>query len=436
MRPVPARPASGDPLARSVRTGAGWLPLTGPARLLAYAVVVNTLGNGLSLGPLVLYLTRARGLDPVDIGIGFSIGGALALLVSVPVGQLADRRGPRGVYLVALVGQALTAAGYLLVDGYRSFLVVACLWAVARQCGLVGWNAAVGAVTADGQSQDQIRSRAWLRTLSQLGFVVGGALGGIGVQLGTLAAFQVMIVADAVSYLGCAVLVSRLPVYPPRPRPVGGRRWVALRDRPFTALTLTNAVLCLQLNIWATALPLWIADHTSAPRWTISATVAGTALLSVVSQVWVSGHIRDPRQAARATALAGVLFQVSCVGFGLATGVEPWVATVLLLVAACVHTAGELVHAGATMVLRYDLAAPYAVGQYQGVFQLGHGVAFAVAPAVLTVLCLEHGTAGWVALGAVLLLAGVSVPPIVGWAVRNRSTPSVGDCVPTAVPAG
>jgi hypothetical protein len=106
---------------------------------------------------------------------------------------------------------------------------------------------------------------------------------------------------------------------------------------------------------------------------------------------------------------------------------SPWEATVLVLLAAGVHVLGELWHQAGSIELGYRLAPADAQGQYQGVFGLGQGVAGTVGPALLTLLCLDGGQPGWIAVGLIFTALGACMPRIVVWAEAERSKSGAAD---------
>jgi hypothetical protein len=93
---------------------------------------------------------------------------------------------------------------------------------------------------------------------------------------------------------------------------------------------------------------------------------------------------------------------------------------VLLVLTTVVHTIGDLWHSVSGARLAYDLADPDAIGEYQGVDQLLNGTVRAAGPALLTLLVLEGGVAGWAATAALLAVAGLLTPRIAAWALRTR----------------
>ncbi|MDG4758873.1 hypothetical protein [Micromonospora sp. WMMD710] len=96
-------------------------------------------------------------------------------------------------------------------------------------------------------------------------------------------------------------------------------------------------------------------------------------------------------------------------------------ATVLLLGATVIYTVGDLWHGTAGAALAYDLAAPDALGAYQGVDALLTGLARAAGPALLTWLVLDGGPIGWLALAGLLAGTGLAVPALTRRAVANRA---------------
>ncbi|HVB45012.1 MAG TPA: hypothetical protein VNF47_20240 [Streptosporangiaceae bacterium] len=84
------------------------------------------------------------------------------------------------------------------------------------------------------------------------------------------------------------------------------------------------------------------------------------------------------------------------------------------------HTVGELWYTAGSLELRVRLAPAHAQGQYSGVFGFGTGLAGAVAPSVLGLLCVTWGAPGWLLMGGFFVAIGLIMPKVVGWAERTR----------------
>ncbi|MEW2385951.1 hypothetical protein AB0873_28215 [Micromonospora sp. NPDC047707] len=96
----------------------------------------------------------------------------------------------------------------------------------------------------------------------------------------------------------------------------------------------------------------------------------------------------------------------------------------LLLTTTVGYTIGDLWHGTAGAGLAYDLAAPDAVGANQGVDGLLSGLARAIGPALLTVVVLGGGTAGWLGLGVLFAVTGLAVPALTRRALADRRAPA------------
>jgi MFS family permease len=121
------------------------VPPAGPPRTLALAYLAGSIGDGAYYVTSALYFTRVVGPAPGQIGFGLTAGWAVGSLVAVPLGHLADRRGPRGVAVPLALATAAALAGFLLVRDFVPFVLAACLYAscqsglaAARQALLAG----------------------------------------------------------------------------------------------------------------------------------------------------------------------------------------------------------------------------------------------------------------------------------------------------------
>ncbi|MET9900488.1 MFS transporter [Streptomyces sp. NPDC006446] len=391
------------------------MPESGPQRVLAASNFVYTVGSGLYLTAGVLYFTQAAHLPAGQVGIGLGIAGLVALALGVAVGHLADRRGARGVYAATLVVQALTTAAFVLADSFWPFVLAVCSATGAKAAGIAARSPLIRHYGGDRPQE----FRAYLRAVTNVGISLGALGAGWVVQVGTLTAYQLMLIGNAVAFLVSAALLALLPPVAPVPA-AGGPRWTALRDRPYLLLTAVDGVMAIQFKVLTVAIPLWLVGATAAPHWLISGTMITGTVIVVVFQVRASRGVTSPTAGGHAYRRAGVAFLVSCSMVSLSAGVPAWAAATLLIVAVVIHTIGELWHSAAGLEVSFALAPPHATGQYLGVFGLGAGLAEAVGPGLLIALCITWGRPGWYAVGALFALTGLTAPFAVRWAERHR----------------
>lgn len=396
------------------------LPEPGPVRLLAAATLVNTFGNGLWMVVSALYLTRSVGLSIGQTGLALTITALVGLVVSAPLGYLADRVGPRGMLVGGLAAMAVGTAALTLVDSFASFLVVAVPTAVFE----AAQRAAKGAVIAGAVPPDRrVYTRAYLRSLTNIGISGGAALAGVGLAVDTRAAYLALILADAVTYLIAAGILSRLAPIPATPAPVTGPRLTALRDRPFLVFVVLDGLMATHFGLFEVALPLWVAHRTDAPRWMIAALFLVNTAAVILLQVRAARGTEDLDGAARASRRAGFALLAGCSLFALSGTASGAVTVALLIGGAAVHVAGELWHAAAGWSISFGLAPADAHGQYQGAYAMGVQLGHIVAPLVVTSVALGWGTPGWLLLGAAFATMGCLMPSVVRWAQRTRPLP-------------
>ncbi|MFD9593456.1 MFS transporter [Kitasatospora sp. NPDC059973] len=388
-----------------------------PQRALILASFVSRVGNGLFNTAAVLYFTLVVHLPAAQVGAGLTVAGLVGLLAGIPAGNLADRYGPRTVWLTALALQAVTMAAFVFIQDWATFTLIATLDRLAATAG----GAAGGALIARTGGERPAAFRARLRTFVNLGVVLGTLGAAFAVSVDTRAAYTALILANAASFAGAGlVALVGVPNYRPLPRPEEHHRWAVLADRPYVSFVVLYGAMGLQYQTVSLLLPIWLSAHTDAPRWTVAAVYAANSGVCVLLQSRIGSRVETPRQGGRAFRLAGLLFLVSCPLMALTADVPVWVAPALALLAVAVHSLGEVWESSGGFALGFGLAPDHAQGQYQGFLGIGFAAGQALAPLVLTTAVLGLGHAGWLLLGVFFAALGAAGPPVAAWAERTR----------------
>lgn len=395
------------------------LPERGPRRVYGLVTLVNTFGFGLIVTSMVLYFTRVLHMSANEVGLGMTVAGLIGLVAGVPMGDLADRYGPRVVVRATFLVSCLTSVGFLLIRDFAAFVAVAAVDMLAMNANAAADGALLRRVGGEDEGDATVfRSVAY--AITNVGIALGAAGCAAAVQIGTPGAYRVLIAGNALTFAGAWVVSGRLPKYQPLPRPDDGPRWGALTDRPFVAYAAHNALLSMQYFVILTPLPLWIVTRTRAPGWTVGAVLLLNTLIVIAFQVRVGRNVSTIAQGGGALRKAGLLFLVSCCAIGFSAGLPGWAALLLVAAAIAVHSVGELYHASGTFALDFGLAPEHAQGQYQGMAGLGLGAGGALAPVLMLGLCLTFGTAGWIGLGGLFAILGLTAPAIARWGARTR----------------
>ncbi|GLV83057.1 MFS transporter [Streptomyces lavendulae subsp. lavendulae] len=389
-----------------------FLPAPGAPRRLAAAQLSNSVGDGAYYVCSALYFTRVVGLSPAQIGLGLTLAWAIGSVAGVPLGALADRRGPRGTSVLLALATAASVASFLFIRSFGAFLCAVVLYAVS-QCGLAAARQALLAgLVAPGERTGVL---AHLQSTLNAGLALGAALGGLALGAGTERAYLVVLALDALSFLGCAALLATLPAVPPVPdRAPGAHRLAVLRDRPYALVTLLNAVLLLRMPLLSLAIPLWIVERTQAPGWLVSALFVLNTVAVMLFQVRVARPVTDLDSATRALRVSGLVMALSCAVFAVsALPGAGWAAAALLVAGAALQADGEMRQSAGSWQIGFSLAPAEHMGQYQGFFGTGVPVARTLGPLLLTSLLLLWGIPGWLLLGALLLGASYAMGPAV-----------------------
>jgi MFS family permease len=393
------------------------IPEPGPRRVYLLATFINTYGTGLVLTTLTLFAVRVVHLPAARAGLAMTIAGLVGLLAAIPIGRLADRRGPRNVYRVVLLVLAAAAAGYVLfAHSFTSFLIVTTVDGSA----LISSGAANVALLRRVGGEKATTFRSQMAAVLNVGITLGVATAAVALELNTVNAYRALFLGNALTCLIGAAILGRLPKYEPLPGAREESPFTALRDRPFVGYTVLSGAMYMQYFVLIVLLPVWVVYHTSAPRWTVSAFVIINTVIVVLFQVRVGKTVQTIRQGGAAFGRAGVIFLVSCSAMGLATGIPAWAALLLLAAAVVLHSFGELWHASGTYALDFGLAPPHAQGQYQGLASVGTGAGQALAPILLIGLVLSLGRLGFVLLGAWFAVLGLTGPAVARWGERTR----------------
>ncbi|HEX5400835.1 MAG TPA: MFS transporter [Pseudonocardiaceae bacterium] len=403
------------------------MPAPGVQRRYILSSFLNSVGTGMFMPVYVLYFTRIVDLPLAQIGLAFTISGLLGIPVSIPAGDLADRWGPRRVVLLALLGQGLTMAAYLLVRNFWSLLVIDTIMMLFT----TAFFSSVGALLRRVGGEDTVTFRSKIRTLGNIGISIGALVAGVGIQFGTSTAYHVLLLANAASFLVACIVITTLPNYRPLPRPEETPaddtaverkvpRWIALRDKPFLAYALVGGLMSIQNFILEMMFPLWIVAYTFAPSWgVIGAFVVNTVLVALL-QVRLGDKVQSIRDGGSALRKAGIVLMLGCVAMSLMRGIPAWGAVLLLVVGTVCVTLGEIWYTSGTFALEFGLPPEHAQGQYQGVAGTVTGLSTAVAPILLLGVALSLGRVGWYSLAAFLLLLGLVSPAIAAWGQRTR----------------
>jgi len=399
---------------------AALVPPTKTGRTFATVALVDSAGTGCYLEGSTLYFLRTVGLSAGQVALGLAVANIVALLSAVPMGTLISRYDAKRVLLLLQGWRAVWFVALAFADGPVSFTIVSAMLMIAERSVSPVTQAVVTAAIGEA---DRVTTLAAMRSVRNIGFSCGAAMTAPLLALHSALAYRSIILLDAVSFLGAAMLLARLrleanPHATPKHSPLEFiarfRNWGSL------ALAAVDGVLTLHVTLLSIALPVWIADYTRVPVAWLSAFMLINMIGAVLLQVPLSRAVERPggelvvlRRAGWALALCAVLLMLSYhrpapLGGALLGG------AVLCL------TAGELWQAVASWEISYRLAPKERKIEYLSVYGLGFATQEIAGPAlVLGLLSVRRGY-GLLALAALFIVTTLLARPLLRLADRQH----------------
>ena len=394
------------------------IPLDPQLRVLAIGAFATRFGSGAVMTTSAIYFTRHLGFTVGEVALAVSVAAAAAMIAALPAGHLGDTRGPREVLNVIMLALAVaTPLPVLATSPWVLTLLLAVEAALASAANAVR-NGLTAQVAIGGRG---VQFKAYLRAVTNSGIALGSVVGGAALVVDTRAAYVSVFVMAGVLCGFAAWNTTRLTHLPPYRRPDGEPRLGVLRDLPFVAVVLSTSMFSVHFVAAELGLALFVSQRTQAPQVMVAVLLLANTVAVASLQVRLSTSADSVATGGRALVRGGALIAVGFALIGLADGSSAWVAVAVLLAGACVHVVGEMIGSGGQWALQMGLAPHERQGQYQGFASLGFSLMNVVGPPVVTLLCIQGGRLGWVAMGLMVLVSGVAAQALGHWALANRT---------------
>ncbi|MEU2172469.1 MFS transporter [Micromonospora chersina] len=422
------------------------IPPPGHQRTYITAYAIGMVANGAFLPIYVLYLTQIVGISTSKTAMAIAIAGLVGLPLTLVAGDLADRLGPRRVVLFGLAGQVAGIASYVFIQGFWSLLIIV----MSMNVFAYAYMASEGALLRRIGGDDTVTFRSQVQVLGSIAVTVGAVGAGVGITIGTPAAYRAMFLAVAGVYLVVIAITLRLPDYKPLPKPqpepvpaapaadggpagVAGaadgagparpQRWLVLRDKPFMAYSVVSGLMTVSAFVEHQLLPIWIAVFTPAPRWTVALAFVASTAISVLLQMRLSTGVRTTREAGSSMRRAGIMLLLACLTLVEMPYQTPAGATVLVVAGVGFISLAQIYLISGRFVFEFNLPPAHAQGQYDGFLNTIMTLSITGAPLVLIGFVANQGYLGWIVIGAAFLVLGLTGPSIAAWADRTRPAP-------------
>jgi MFS family permease len=395
------------------------LPDSTLSRSLSVQSILSAAGEGSFLTGSAVFFTQVVGLSAAQVGLGMTLAGVVTFFFAIPLGKLSDVVGPQRLWALMAATQAVGYLLWPLIHGFATYVLVT----IGLELVVTAARSARNAYTLDVfTGADRVRSLAFMRSARNIGYTHGALMGGLALATDDLDVVKAVPLVTAGILVANAVLVRRLPAAATHTDRVPGTSALtpaALRNRGFLAMMACDGVLSTNQVLLNVVIPLWLVEQTDAPRVLLAWLFGTNTVLAVLLQVAASRGAETVPGALRASRVSASFFVLSCLIVLVTHDTVGWVTIALVWLGHVTVTGAELFQSAGHWGLTAELSDPARRGEYQGAAQLGWTVGSVWAPATYTFLAISWGTAGWLLIAAIVVLATVALHPAARAAQRH-----------------
>jgi MFS family permease len=397
-------------------------------RFLAGALL-NSLGGGLTLPILIIYLNQVRDFSLTSASLILSWMAITGLAFSPIIGYLVDQYGPRRIMLIAILIEAVSTASWALVTTIQSALIVGAL-ASLGQSAIWPPQTTMMARMVDEEFRPKFFGLQFMMLI--LGLGLGGVFSAFIVNVDNPASFTRLYLIDAATFLIFFAFIFSL-------RGVGGKiektqeqldsdsgfREV-FSDHSFMRLAFAKLLMITfgyaSLDAGLPALLTLFGDlsvRTLGPIWAVNTGVI------VIGQIFVLNRLTG-RSRIRLMATVAILWSIAWVIIGISVSLNPSATFAFAAFGIGIFALGEMIWSSVGPTLTNELAPEHLRGRYNSVDGLIWVFAGAVGPAVSGGMLQHELVGGWVG----IILGGQLLAAVFALRLKRVLTPAQDGLLP------
>ena len=391
-------------------------------RFLAGALL-NSLGGGLTLPILIIYLNQVRDFSLTSASLILSWMAITGLAFSPIIGYLVDHYGPRRIMLIAILIEAIASVSWAFVTDIQSALIVGALSSLGASA-IWPPQTTMMARMVDEDFRPKFFGLQFM--MLNLGLGLGGVFSSLIVNVDDPASFTRLYFLDAMTFLIFFAFIYSLHGVGGKIEKTqeqidndGGYREV-FSNRSFVRLALAKLLMITfgfaSLEAGFPALLTLFGDlsvRTLGPLWAVNTGVI------VVGQIFVINRL-EGRSRIRLMAAVAILWSVSWLFIGVSVALDPTATFIFAALGIGIFALGEMIWSTVGPTLTNVLAPEHLRGRYNSVDGLIWVFAGAVGPAVSGVMLQHKLVGGWIG----MIVAGQLLACVFALRLKGVLTPA------------
>jgi MFS family permease len=355
------------------------------SRKMVLGICLNAIGGGMTLSLLLVYLHDMRGFTNTFGGFLLAWGAIVSIIASTPMGALVDRIGPKKVMIVGLILNSAAAFSLAFVTTHLHVILALTAINIAGQAIWPSQSVVLTRVTPE-ENRSKIFGLNFM--LLNLGLGLGGLIGSLIIQEGSLRSFQWMYWIDAATfliYLGIILSLhgEGLDKYEPKADELEQGTYRDLfKIKPLVLLGTGGIILfTFGYGVIQAGVPIFATQFLGlSPKWL--GLIFGVNTIAIFTLQPLVMRILERYSKYNALIAIGIIWSASWIFVGVAPALPLVASGIALCLSQLVFAIGEMVQAPVIPTLANELAPENIRGRANAFMSLQWSISGVAGPAI------------------------------------------------------
>jgi MFS family permease len=370
------------------------------SRKMVIGICLNAIGGGMTLSLLLVYLHDMRGFTNTFGGLLLSYGALVSIIASTPMGALVDRIGPKKVMICGLILNCFAAISLAFVTTHLQVILALTAIDVAGQAIWPSQSVILTRVTPEA---DRSKIFGLNFMLLNLGLGLGGLIGSLIIQTGSLRSFQWMYWIDGATFLVYLSIILTLhgegvgKYEPQAHEPKQGSYRDLFKIKPLVLLGLGGIILfTFGYGVIQAGVPIFATQFLGlSPKWL--GLIFGVNTIAIFTLQPLVMRILERYSKYNALIAIGIIWSSSWIFVGISPALPLIASGIALCISQLIFAVGEMVQAPVIPTLANELAPENIRGRANALMSLQWSISGVAGPAITGLMLGADKPTLWVA---------------------------------------